>query len=399
LLRHKTLGSTLLITGTCVGAGMLALPMATAAAGFLPSIGLLVVCWLAMWLTGLYVLEANLGLADNANFISMARNTLGRWGEIVAWVTYLLLLYSLMAAYLTAGGDIFYTAVKAHFSHVAAWQGPLPWVMFVGLIVYFGIRSVDGLNRLLMMGLVLAYCLMLTVTVPEVEVDRLAVGQVRHLFLALPVLMAAFGYHVIVPSLRRYLHGHVPRLRMTIFLGSLLPLLVYLLWEGVVFGVLPRGGAHGLLAIAQSGHPASQLTASLAHLTQNPWLVTVVELFIFFAIASSFIGISMSLFDFLSDGLNISKTHTGRLMLLVLTFVPPLCYAWFFPEGFVMAISYAGVFVAILHGILPALMVWGGRKRGLTSRYRSPGGKLGWILIIAFSVLVIVAELVESLGK
>jgi len=397
LLKHKTFGSSLLIAGTCIGAGMLALPIATAQAGFFLSIGLLLVCWGTMWLTGLYVLEANLGLPDNANFISMARHTLGRGGEVVAWITYLLLLYSLMAAYLTAGGDIFYSAVKEQFVHLPSWVGPIPWVTVVASIVYFGVRTVDGLNRLLMLGLVLAYILLVASTTAHIHPDHFKMGEVGHLFLALPVLMAAFGYHVIVPSLRHYLQGHVPRLAFAIFLGCLLSLIVYFLWELVIFGTLPMGGQDGLMAIAKSGHPATKLTSALANLTKSPWLVTVVEFFIFFAIASSFVGISVSLFDFLSDGLGITKSRVGRLGLAFLTFLPPLFYAWFFPRGFVLAISYAGVFVAILHGILPASMVWVGRKRGFSGRYRAPGGVAGLIGILLFSVVVIVAELIETL--
>jgi len=208
MLKNKTLGSILLITGTCIGAGMIALPVAAAQSGFLISVALVAVCWVAMWLTGLYVLEVNLGLSDNANFISMAKARLGRPGEIIAWITYLLLLYSLIAAYLTAGGDIYVDSMKAVFPALAVvWQGPLPWVLIVGSIIYFGVKPVDGLNRFLIVGLVLTYVFLMVTTLPHVTVAHLEAGRPKDFLIALPVVMAAFGYHVIVPSLRHYLGG------------------------------------------------------------------------------------------------------------------------------------------------------------------------------------------------
>ena len=52
------LGGTLLIAGTSIGVGMLALPVATASGGFIPSIVVYLICWLFMLSSGLLILEA-----------------------------------------------------------------------------------------------------------------------------------------------------------------------------------------------------------------------------------------------------------------------------------------------------------------------------------------------------
>lgn len=84
---RKLTGGVLLIAGTCIGAGMLALPITMGGTGFWLSTLLLVVCWLATYLAGLYVLEANMCNTEDSNYISMAKNLLGRPGEIMAWIT------------------------------------------------------------------------------------------------------------------------------------------------------------------------------------------------------------------------------------------------------------------------------------------------------------------------
>src|SRR3989344_6702092 len=51
-------GGTLLIAGTAVGVGMLALPVATGPGGFIPSITIYLICWAFMLCTGLLLVEA-----------------------------------------------------------------------------------------------------------------------------------------------------------------------------------------------------------------------------------------------------------------------------------------------------------------------------------------------------
>ena len=78
-LDTKLLGGILLIVGTAIGGGMLALPIATAEAGFTNSLILLFLCWFIMTVSAFLVLEVNLWLPANTNIISMSRILLGRW--------------------------------------------------------------------------------------------------------------------------------------------------------------------------------------------------------------------------------------------------------------------------------------------------------------------------------
>lgn len=390
---NRTLGGIFIIAGTCIGAGMLALPVAMASGGFVGSCVALTCFWLAMALTGLYVLEVNLYLPAESHFISMAKFTLGRLGEVVAWCTYLLLLYSLMAAYLSAGGDLVENAFSAIIhTELDAWVKPLPWIGVAAVAIYLGARTVDGLNRLLFLGLILTYVMMVFFTMPHLQLGYLLPGKPLSLLTALPILSTAFGYHVVIPSMRLYLSGVVKNLVKIILLGSFITLVVYLFWNLVVFGSIPASGDLSLDAIQHSAQPVTKIASTLAALTHNTALVTIIEFFIFFAISTSFIGIALALFDFLMDGLKIARTPGGKFWVAVLTFIPPLTYALLFPSGFILALSYAGVFVAILHGILPAAMAWAGRNRGLPELYRAPGGKIGMAFIILFSLLIITVQ-------
>ncbi len=46
----------------------------------------------------------------------------------------------------------------------------------------------------------------------------------------------------------------------------------------------------------------------------------------------------------------------------MITFLPPLAFALFYPRGFVMALGYAGVALAVLALMLPAMLVMKSRR-------------------------------------
>ena len=139
----------------------------------------------------------------------------------------------------------------------------------------------------------------------------------------------------------RYLHGQVTndvkKLRLTLFIGSLIPFLVYIVWEFLILGVVPLPDLAAAWAAGESG------VAPLSHLLQNPWIGGVASLFSFFAIITSFLGVSLSLSDFLTDGLKMKRFSFGREFSSLLTFVPPLFFVYTYPRGFILALQYAGI--------------------------------------------------------
>ncbi|EPY7926284.1 aromatic amino acid transport family protein, partial [Klebsiella pneumoniae] len=56
-MKNRTLGSILIVAGTTIGAGMLAMPLAAAGVGFTVTLGLLFTLWALMCYTALLLLE------------------------------------------------------------------------------------------------------------------------------------------------------------------------------------------------------------------------------------------------------------------------------------------------------------------------------------------------------
>lgn len=391
----QVFGGALLVAGTCIGAGMLGLPVSTAAGGFYWTTSFFLVCWAIMTITAFLMLEVSLWHKEDTNLISMAHETLGKWAEVVAWVTYLLFLYSIMAAY-TQGGTAIAGKILNQFG-VPYWLSSTFFILFFGYVVYLGARWVDYVNRTFMIGLVFAYVGLVSMGTSEVNINLFHDGQSKYLFAALPLMVTSFGFHLLIPTLKTYLNNDLKKLRLSIFLGSLLPLFVYVLWEFIILGVIPAKGDQGLIMMLQEGAPEIELTERLTEIVSSVQVGYFAKCFTFFALISSFIGVALGLFDFLADGLKINKSHKGRAILSILTFLPPVIFISITKNGFLIALTYAGIFAAILLVIFPALMAYVGRyHRDIKREYEVFGGRWLPLLAILFGCSVIVLHFLNQ---
>lgn len=402
LLLNKTIGGILLVAGVTIGAGMLALPITTGLDGFRSAALLMIAVYLFMLFSLFVLLEVSLYLDDpSGNVISSAKKFLGPWGQLLAWTSFLLLFYSVSAAYISGGGSLMARAlVLMNWPYASETFGVIIFILLFGGIVFVGTQVVDVINKILMFTLITAFLFLAFFMSPHVTLENIRyTGTHQYYVLAtLPIAILSFTSHVVLPSLRQYLNNNVSQLKKVLIWGSLLPLLCYLVWDFLILGIFPVEGAFSLAALAKAEHPVQQMTVMLQENFDLPSIALGVGVFSFCALVTSFLAVMLSLMDFMADGLKIQKTSRGRLILAACSMLPPILFALFFPHAFLTALGYAGIFIAILYGILPAWMAW--RVRYVlkySTPYRAPLGKIGLFILFAGAVFIIGLDLLTTL--
>jgi len=396
----KLLGSVLLVVGTSIGAGMLGLPIATAQLGFATSLLLLFVCWAIMTVGALLLLEVNLWLPQNNNIITMAGKTIGPVGQIIGWISYLMLLYALLCAYIAGGSDLLNNLLASNGIVMARSVSSIVFTIIFGSIVYLGIRSVDYVNRGLMIVKFGALFLLILLLASSISLPNYSSGVISQITssTAITVTVTSFGFATIVPSLRIYLGRDVVKLRKAILIGSIIPLICYILWDAVIMGVIPMTGEHSLISIAQSKNSASDLVNTLTTLASSHSTVFFVKLFTSICVLTSFLGVSLCLVDFFSDGLNLEKQGMSKLGLHILTFLPPLIVVLFFPNAFIRALEYAGINCIVLLVLLPTWMAWKGRySKELSNGFKVAGGKVLLFCMLVFSLVMVIRGIIGAI--
>ncbi|MDF2549086.1 MAG: putative tyrosine/tryptophan transport protein [Chlamydiales bacterium] len=389
LQKGSLLGGILLLSGSCIGIGMFALPVLTAQSGFLPTLLLLLLCWGFMLTTALLFLEANLWYKEPLSIISLADKTLGLPGKATAWSTFLFLFYSLLVAYLSKGGDLLSLFLKGN----AAAPYGIELLSLTALIATcFGTHFSERLNRLLMFGLFFTYLFLIAQGIPYYTENVTLHRDWSYSLLTIPFIVTSFGFHNMVPTLKNYLGGDYKKLFLTLFIGSLIPLTVYTIWEYHIFKIVPLDTQDGSPSLLQSFRLGQISTEPLASKIPSLSLQIAAYYLSFFAIATSLLAQALSLIDFLGDGLNFSTApKKNRLLASLLVFLPPYLISKTYPHVFFIALELVGgVAAMILFALLPVLMVWRGRYH--LQKEPSPlafGGRplLIVIFLLSFSLL------------
>jgi tyrosine-specific transport protein len=396
-IRH-VVSATLLVAGTCIGGGMLALPVATGASGFFPSLLMMCIGWAFMTITALFLAEVNLWMTPGAHVITMASRFLGPLGKAASWLLYLFIGYASLVAYTAGGGELFaafiHKLVGVEISHTVAL---VLFVVIFGTIIYLGNIIVGRVNTLLMIGLGISYILLIGIGFGHIQWHLLLRRSFGNTLIAVPLLLTVFSFQTIVPSLTIYLKQDARALRRSIVWGTTLALIIYALWQWLVLGTVLYEGDYGLAASLAMGKPATEF---LGVSVGSPWLGGVADFFAFFALVTSFLGIALGLFDFLADGLKIKRTQLGKIALGILVAFPTLFFALTMERCFLRALdSSGGIGDALLNGLFPALMLWVGRYRDkLTSEFQTPGGKPLMIMIMAYALFVFAIEVLGKFG-
>lgn len=396
----RVIGGILLIVGSAIGGGILALPIATSEWGFINSSLLLFFCWLLMTASAFLILEVTLWLPKNTNIISMAKVTLGPLGQIVAWITYLLLLYSLLSAYIAGGSDFFQNLFELAHIHASHWVVSVFFTLVLGFIVYLGIHAVDYANRGLMTVKFITFFLLIALILQHVSLDKLSGGQVSYITNGVTVAITSFGYATIIPSLRNYFNDDVKKLRTVIWIGSLIPLICYIVWDLTVMGVIPRDGSNGLVSMLHSGRSTSDFVNQLSLMLNREVITSLAHIFTSICLLTSFIGVALCLVDFLADGFQVEKKGKMNFLICCAALIPPLLIVLVDPGIFIAALGYAGIYCVVLLLILPALMVWRGRyHKKIAKGYQVFGGKSLLFIMLVFSALIIFQSLASSFIK
>lgn len=394
--KHSSFWGVMVIAGTVIGGGMFALPVDLAGAWFFWGAFILIIAWFSMLHSGLLLLEANLNYPVGSSFNTLTKDLLGKTWNIISGITVAFVLYILTYAYISANGAIISETLSMHSSiNIKSEFIGLGTAVFVACILWISSLAASRITSLFLGIKILAFVIVFGSLFFKVDISLLR--DVRgisennryfpYIFMAIPVCLASFGFHGNIPSLIICYGKKKDKLVKSIVLGSLLALLIYLFWLYCTMGNIPRENFKGIIA---SGGNVDVLVKSFMGTHPGSLIEFFLLVFSNLAVASSFFGVTLGLFDYLADLFNIDNSHAGRFKTVLLTFLPPSILYVFYPDGFLYGIGGAGLCATIWAVIVPALLALKARKRFPDKTFTVWGGKVIPVFVILFGVVVIV---------
>jgi tyrosine-specific transport protein len=383
----RIITTALIVTGNMVGAGILALPVNIGPSGFLPAVLGSLAMWAVMTSTGLVIarqpfLKEN-DDADLPTFFEAVLGPLGKWLSVAA---NLVILYGLLTAYLAGVASV---AADSFRIGVPEWGWLLLYFCAATGLASFGSGLLRKSNALLMTVMWLLFGALLVMVVPHFRRADLTAGDLAFFTSGLPILVTAFNFHNVIPTMCRALNHDRRAITRAIWLGSGLGAFMTLLWTVAVMVTLPMESADGVSIIAafKAGVPA---TVPLNELIRSPLFVNASIGFAVVAMTTSYAATGVALTAFLKDV--AGKRGRGKAVIWLMTFLPPVGIGAVYPDIFLKALNVVGGFgVGTLFGILPGILLV--RQGAPGSRTR----RLGWLVVGVF-VCVLLVELAQETG-
>lgn len=394
--KHSSFWGIMVIAGTVIGGGMFALPVDLAGAWFFWGAFILIISWFSMLHSGLLLLEANLNYPVGSSFNTITKDLIGNKWNVISGATVAFVLYILTYAYISANGAIISETISMHSDgQVNPRIIGVCTALFVATVLWFSSLAASRITSLFLGIKILAFVIVFGSLFFQVDYSILSgVSGVNeesrsffpYIFMAIPVCLASFGFHGNIPSLIICYGKKKDKLIKSVVLGSFLALVVYLFWLYCTMGNIPRESFKGIIA---SGGNVDALVGSFLGTNQSGVIEFCLLVFSNLAVASSFFGVTLGLFDFLADLFKFDNSHSGRFKTVMLTFLPPTVLYLLFPNGFIYGIGGAGLCATIWAVIIPAVLALKSRQKFPNQMFTVWGGRIIPAVVIIFGIVVI----------
>lgn len=390
-MKNRVFGSTLIIAGTAVGAGMLAMPLTSAQMGFGMTFLLLSTLWVLLTFTALLYAEVHQYSPNDAGIAGITEQYFGLTGKLIVNFILLFFMYAVLTAYITGSGDLLFNLIPKSLDldpEKARKIAALSFAIIFGIIVTIGIALSDITNRLFFGLKVLSFIVLLYFLFGKFSISNLQYPPTNNLLLfsALPIFFMTFGFHICTPTINEYLQGDNQKLRLACIFGSTGIFIIYIIWQLATHGVLQQSE---LVAILNQDPSLNGLIHAFEVTTGSKTISEIVRVFSVLALTTSYIGVSLGLSNAVKDLLSHFNMRKNNLMIGAITFIPPIIVGFTYPNIFLSAFSFAGVIFAFIGVILPVLLVFRARKLNPEGR-RVRGGNISLLIALLFAVGIII---------
>jgi tyrosine-specific transport protein len=388
---NKQIGAILLVAGTCIGSGMLALPLVLAKLGIVTSILLMLGIWGVMYFTSLINIELNLKAGTGLPLGDLGKLFSGPVAGWMGTISLKLLMYALMAVFLYAISSVTEKLTGWRFEYICG-SYALGSIVLLSLPISF----VDQCNRLLFIILVSVFGFLIVALIFGINWTHLpmhcSTWDIPKWSAIIPVVFTSFGFQVIFHTLTHYLDKDPVKLKRAFFWGSLIPASVYIIWTVGVISLIYNKSPDFFHKMVNTNVEVGDLVTQLSHVSNWPLIQTCVWWISILAILTSILGVGLGLVDSLKY-----KMGQMKWMAAPLAVIPAYIVAVWVPNAFIVVLGFAGMILAVIAILLPVYLFYKAKIKNLHYKELNSRVLIGVSAFVGMSVIMF--ELFNMINK
>ncbi|MBU1131781.1 hypothetical protein KKC32_00825 [Patescibacteria group bacterium] len=350
------------LIGTIIGAGVLSLPFAIAAVGLIPGLILLCVLGSVVLITNLMVAEIILRTRARHQLAGYAKKYLG--SRFYKLQTFNLVIggFGALLAYIIGEGAILSSLLGGD-----KFVYSLIFFAAAAIVLFFGLNAVKVFELWLVVGFVIVIMVIWGASGGAIDISNYNYIDLSQWFIPYGVILFAMSGAASVVTMREILKQEERQLKKAVVLGTIIPIIIYIIFACIVIGVTGR-------------NTTEVATVGLGNVI-GPYMIIFGNLFAFFAIGTSFLTIGLIIRDFFHLDLKLSKFSSW-----IITMSVPLILFLAGIRDFIETIGIVGGFTVGFTSIIIIFTFWQAKKKGdRAPEFSLPKFKIaGWFFIMIF---------------
>lgn len=224
------------MVGSAVGAGIFGLPYTFVLSGFLAGCIYVVTLGAILLLVNLAYGEIVLHTSGTHQFPAYVEKYLGKRWKWVALTSLFFGFYGALSAYFLEVTKLLRTILQPIIGgHDAFYL--LAYVCLTATALYLGLRAVANAEKVLMIIMLSLIIILFGFSLTRVETSYYSLANISHIFLPYGVVLFALSAAASIPDMKNVLSGKRELLKKAIVIGSIIPIMVYLIFAFSVVGL------------------------------------------------------------------------------------------------------------------------------------------------------------------
>jgi len=395
---QKQITSIFLVAGTCIGGGILALPMVLAKLGIINSLIIMALTWLLTYYSSLISVELNLHADKGLTLGMLGRKLSGVYAEIIGTISVKLLSYALLSAFICGVSSIMHCLIEEHLKiNISVVCVETCISIFLILLFMSPTKIISKVNNVAFSAFLIIFGILAINIICSVDYSQIPwfVNDTRLTNVAevITVVFTSFGYQVIFHTLRDYCGKDTKVLRHAFLIGSIIPTIVYMLWTYSTLSVIFKCNPEFYAMIIDNKVNVGMLIDELSHISNIPGFNVLTWVMSVLAIITSAIGVGLGLSESF-DGLlktSIKNNALRNLSCASITVFPAYIVAALLSNAFTKILGFAGGILVIIAILLPAYLYLKSRVHHV---YLNELKRMPIILCCIIGVCIMITEFV-----
>jgi len=326
--------------GTMVGAGVLGLPYVVSKVGLTIGLAMLLLLGAAALILNLMFTEVVLRTTASHQIAGYSKKYLGLIPYRFETLAVIIGTYGGLTTYLIGEGKVLATLLGGNELMYS-----LLFFVVISFLLLFGIKMIKFFSLVIVGCFLIVIAAIVLLGGSSLDLANLTYSDTSNLFTPYGVILFAYGGAAAVVTVRQILRRNEKKILPAILIGTLVPIVIYVIFTLVVVGV--------------TGKATTEIATLGLGQALGPWMLLFGNLFAFFAMGSVFLNGGLILREFYQYDFKLHRVWAWLLVVSV-----PLVLFLFVAHDFVKTMSIAGSFAVGITGITIVSLFWKAKKKG-----------------------------------